>query len=245
MNIFDYLRLAWDQLKRRIVVTALCTMGIAIGSASIIVALSFGESINHYSRVQMSQFMKTDEITIHSGNPPSSTSSRDPNETKAYEITKSKIDIMRTFPNVKAIATYQTLNSMQFEVDHKSGYINNLFATELDTLSDFGFEFQQGGPTDQENTIILSYGATMGLFDEQLSRSNQQAYRNDSDYDGGSAARNIQTRLIAYPLYQKQVILKPNLYGPSGITSTNIQFPLRVIGILKSRKACLIRMQVI
>ncbi|MEK3724210.1 ABC transporter permease [Paenibacillus sp. FSL H8-0034] len=233
MNIFDYLRLAWDQLKRRIVVTALCTMGIAIGSASIIVALSFGESINHYSRVQMSQFMKTDEITIHSGNPPSSTSSRDPNETKAYEITKSKIDIMRTFPNVKAIATYQTLNSMQFEVDHKSGYINNLFATELDTLSDFGFEFQQGGPTDQENTIILSYGATMGLFDEQLSRSNQQAYRNDSDYDGGSAARNIQTRLIAYPLYQKQVILKPNLYGPSGITSTNIQFPLRVIGILK------------
>ncbi|SFL26856.1 MacB-like core domain-containing protein [Paenibacillus sp. 1_12] len=233
MNIFDYLRLAWDQLKRRVVVTALCTMGIAIGSASIVVALSFGESINHYSRVQMSQFMKTDEITIHRGNPTSGTSSGDPNETKAYELTKSKIDIMRTFPNVKAIATYQTLNSLQFEVDHKSGYINNLFATELDTLSAFGFEFQQGGPADQENAIILSYGATMGLFDEQLSRSNQQAMRNNSDSDGGSYERNGQMRLIAYPLYQKQVILKPNLFVPGGMTSSNIQFPLRVIGILK------------
>jgi ABC-type antimicrobial peptide transport system permease subunit len=230
MSIFDYLRLAWDQLKRRFVVTALCTMGIAIGSASIIVALSFGESINHYSRVQMTQFMSTDEITIHNGNPPQGTSNTNSNEDKSYELTKSKIDIMRNFPYVKAIATYQTMNSQQFVLDHKAGYINSLIATELDTLVDFGFEFQQGGPSEQENTIILSYGATMGLFDEQLSGSSKPGANNGN---GQAAERNNQQLFISYPLYQKQILLKPQIRQANGVEISNLQFPLRVVGILK------------
>ncbi|NHN31274.1 ABC transporter permease [Paenibacillus agricola] len=233
MNIVDYLRLAWEQLKRRMVVTALCTMGIAIGSASIVVALSFGESINHYSRVQMTQFMNTDEITIHNGTPPqgTSTSAGNPNENKTYELTKSKIDIMRNLPHVQAIATYQTMNAQLFVLDHKLGRINNLIATELDTLVDFGFEFQQGGPSEQENTIILSYGATMGLFDEQLSGSGMPGMNSGN----GQAApeRDNEQRYIAYPLYQKQIILKPQIFQANGVEITGIQFPLRVVGILK------------
>ncbi|WP_282936738.1 ABC transporter permease [Paenibacillus sp. RC67] len=231
MKPFDYLRLGWEQLRRRLVVTALCAMGIAIGSASIIVALSFGESINHYSRTQMSYYMKSDEITVRSGQAPN-TDSADTNANKPYELNKAKIDILRTLPNVKAIATYQTFNQFQFEVDSKKGYINNVYATELDTLEAFGYELQQGGAADLDNTIILSYGATMGLFDAQMSKARSQVLQNQ--LDSREATDNWRRQmLISYPIYQKQIVLKPQIFRSDGIEISNLSFPLRVVGILK------------
>ncbi|MDF2961515.1 MAG: transporter permease [Paenibacillus sp.] len=231
MKSFDYLRLGWDQLRRRMVVTALCTMGIAIGSASIIVALSFGESINHYSREQMSHFMKSDEITVRSGYS-MVTNKSDPNAAKPYELTKAKIEIMRGFPHVKAIATYQTLDSFEFDIDSKRGQIHNIYATQLHTLEAFGYEFQQGSATDQENTIVLSYGATMGLLDEQMSRSRTLQIQNTSE-NRQAADSWKQQMYIAYPVYQKQIMLKPKIFRPNGVEASGTAIPLRVAGILK------------
>ncbi|TDF95840.1 ABC transporter permease [Paenibacillus piri] len=230
MKGFDYLRLGWDQLRRRMVVTSLCIMGIAIGSASIIVALSFGESINHYSREQMSYFMKSDEITIRSGNP-ADTNTSDPNAAKPYELTKAKIDIIRGLPHVKAIATFQTLNSFQFEIENKRGYINSIFATPLDTLEAFGSELQQGGASELENSIILSYGATMGLLDRQLAQNRTLQARYSSGRQPADSWK--QQAYIAYPVYQKQIMLKPQAYSPNGVETSGTSFPLRVVGILK------------
>ncbi|MCR8631083.1 ABC transporter permease [Paenibacillus radicis (ex Xue et al. 2023)] len=231
MKGFDYLRLGWDQLRRRMVVTALCTMGIAIGSASIIVALSFGESINHYSREQMSYFMKSDEITVRNGYS-NETNQSDPSAAKPYELTKAKIEIMRGFPHVKAIATYQTLNSFEFDIDSKKGRINNIFATELHTLEAFGYELQQGSASDQENTIILSYGATMGLLDKQLSRTRSLQIQNMSE-DRQVTNSWKQQMYLAYPVYQKQIMLNPQIFRPNGTETSGTAIPLRVTGILK------------
>ncbi|MCS7460173.1 ABC transporter permease [Paenibacillus doosanensis] len=232
MKLSDYLKLGWEQLRRRVVVTALCCMGIAIGSASIIVALSFGESINHYSKEQMSYYIKSDEITVRSGQAPEA-SSGDAGALKPYELSKAKIDMMRTLPHVKALATYQTLDQFQFEIDNKRGYLNNLYATELDSLEAFGSEFAQGGSSDMDNSIILSYGATMGLIDEQLSRaSRSRELQNQlSEREASDSWRNQM--MIPYPVYQKQIILKPQLYLSNGTEIASLQFPLRVVGILK------------
>ena len=148
MKLKDYLRLGWDQLQRRKVVTALCTVGIAIGSASIMVALGFGESIQHYSQKQMSFYLKTDEITIVDQNSDSNSPSK---------VTSSKLDLIRTFPHVKSVASFQDLGQFSFTVDDgKQSYLN-LKATELSTLEDFDSKFQQGGASDQENNIVLNY----------------------------------------------------------------------------------------
>lgn len=232
MKLLDYFKLGWDQLKRRVVVTLLCTMGIAIGSASIVVALSFGESINQYSRKQMSVYLKSDEITVTSGGRAEGADPNDPNSAKPYELTKAKIGMMRTFPYIKALATYRTLNQFEFEVDSKKGYIDQIFATELDTLPAFGYELQQGGPSEQENTIILSYGATMGLFDSQISKARQQQMQSMSERDARNAWR--EQRYIAYPVYQKQIVLKPQIFRSNDVGETvDIQIPVRVVGILK------------
>lgn len=229
----DYIRLGWDQLKRRVVVTILCTLGIAIGSASIVVALSFGESINHYTRTQMSFYLKSDEITVQSGGLRAEDDKNDPNAAKPYELTKAKVDLIRTFPHVKALATYRTLDQFEFQVDNKKGYVNEIIATELDTLPAFGVELQQGGPAEQENTIILSYGATMGLFDEQSAKARQAQRRTGpNDREAENAWREQQ--LIAYPMYQKQIVLTPRVARLDGAEKqADIQIPVRVVGILK------------
>lgn len=229
MKLNDYLRLGWEQLRRRIVVTMLCAMGIAIGSASIIVALAFGESVNHYSKMQMSMYLKTDEMTVFKGRNTEGTDSGDPNAAKPYELTKAKVELMKSLPHVKAAATYQTLNNFEFTVDNKRGALWEIIATDLDTLDDFGVELQQGKAFDQDNAIILSYGATMGLFDEQMAKARQMT-------SGGEMDSDIYTieswQLIPYPMYQKQIMLTPLNFGNGEATAPE-SIPLRVIGILK------------
>lgn len=61
MRISDISRLAWEQVKRRKVVTGLCMAGISIGCAAIIVALSIGDSAQSYTErksTAISKWMK-------------------------------------------------------------------------------------------------------------------------------------------------------------------------------------------
>lgn len=222
----DYLRLGWDQLKRRIVVTALCAIGIAIGSASIIVALSFGESVTHYSQQQMSYYMKTDEITIY-GQMQNEAVSVSVNQEQNNLITPQKLNIIKSLPHVVSAASYNELGYVQFNVDETKSGQTNIIATELNTLDDFGYEFQQGAESELENTVIISYSTTLDLYDERTARIRSMQMQQNSGQE-----RNMQSPLISYPLYQKQIILKKDVRTSSGTMKT-LEFPVRVAGVLK------------
>lgn len=58
------MRLAWGQIKRRKVVTALCMTGISIGCAAIIVAISIGNAAQSYLDKEIIGGLKLDEITV-------------------------------------------------------------------------------------------------------------------------------------------------------------------------------------
>jgi ABC-type antimicrobial peptide transport system permease subunit len=228
MKLKDYLRLGWDQLQRRKVVTALCTVGIAIGSASIMVALGFGESIQHYSQKQMSFYLKTDEITIVDSNSDPSSPSK---------VTTSKLDLIRTFPHVKSVASFQNLGQFSFTVDDgKESYLD-LKATELSTLEDFDAKFQQGGASDQINNIVLNYGATLGVLDIKTAEVRNKLMQQNPSKEQSETYR--QMGAIPYPLYQKQISLKSNnnQEQPGNQSGTKTIQPnevtVRVIGVLK------------
>ncbi len=215
MRIKDYIRLGWDQLRRRKVVTALCALGIAIGCTSIIVALSLGESIGHYSQQSMNQWFKMDEINISTGH---IISVDDPNQSKPVPITPELLSIIKSFPDVLAAATFQGVGYMRFNVDDtKYGYME-LIATELESLPDFGFELRQGSPANLDNTVIINYGATFDIYDE---RALQAAARM-----GG-----VEPPPISYPLYQKTVSLNRDIQQADGSMKT-ITYPLKVVGII-------------
>ncbi|MFD0698602.1 ABC transporter permease [Paenibacillus sp. GCM10027628] len=228
MKFKDYIRLSWDQLQRRKVVTALCTVGIAIGSASIMVALGFGESIQHYSQKQMSYYLKTDEITIQD-------QTGDPNG--LGKITSAKLDLIRTFPYVKSVASFQDLQEFNFTVDDgKQSYVH-LIATELATVEEFDSKFQQGGSNERDNSIVLAYGATMGVIDEKTGQVRNKLMQQNPTKEMSDTINKMNA--IPYPLYQKQLLLKPMGFQDRGATTTEnatkqqAEIPVRVVGVLK------------
>jgi ABC-type antimicrobial peptide transport system permease subunit len=223
LRLQDYIALGWDQLKRRKVVTLLCVMGIAIGSASIIVALAFGESIAYYAERQMGYYLKTDEITVF--NPSSGSGQTNPSggaNANEDAITPQKLELIKSLPHVKTVAEYEPLGGFQFTVDgSKTGYLN-VTATDLETLPDFGSEFQQGASTGQEHVIILNYAATVGLQDIQAARRSASApQRMDNEQP-----------IISYPLYRKQLRLTYTVPLGNGNVKV-LEFPVRVIAIEK------------
>lgn len=227
MRFRDYIALGWDQLRRRKVVTLLCVMGIAIGSASIVVALALGESITHYSTKQMSYYLKTDEITVMNSN----TGSEPASGIDAYGLTKQKLDLIRTLPHVKTAASYENFDNLQFIADDtKTGFLS-VFATDLETLPDFGVEFQQGAPVDQDNVIVLNYAATLGLQDRQLSLT-ETGKRQRSQLERDIIEGREQAPIIPYPLYRKQIRLVKSVPLADGTTRT-LEFPVRVVAIEK------------
>lgn len=224
MKLKDYIRLGWDQLQRRKVVTALCTVGIAIGSASIMVALGFGESIQHYSQKQMSFYLKTDEITI---------SEQINNPNNPPKLTTSKLDLIRTFPHVKSVASFQDLGQFTFTVDDgKQSYLH-LVATELSALEDFDSKFGQGGASNQDNHIVLNYGATLGVLDLKTLEARNKLMQQNPTKEQSETYR--QMGAIPYPLYQKQLLLKKEQSGENSGTSQAEprEVTLRVTGIMK------------
>lgn len=226
MRLRDYITIGWDQLRRRKVVTLLCVMGIAIGSASIIVALAFGESIAHYSQQQMSRYLKTDEITImRSGERVKSTIGGPAVDLNA--ITDQKLSLIRALPHVKSVASYSPMGMVEFVVDStKSGRLD-LLATDLTTLSDFGMEVQQGALADMDNAIVLTYSATVGLRDTRTAQMDD-AERARLAQEG----KRDTSPLISYPLYQKQLRLVQTIPLADG-TSKKFEYSVRVIAIEK------------
>ncbi|MCD1259046.1 ABC transporter permease [Paenibacillus athensensis] len=225
MKLKDYFRLGWDQLQRRKVVTALCAVGIAIGSASIMVALAFGESIQHYSQKQMSYYLKTDEITIENGNGGSDGG-----------ITKEKLNLIRTFPHVTAVASFQDLQYFTYKLDDgKSGTLR-LIATEPETIDVFDNKFQQGGPSDSDNSVALTFGSMLGLMDEKTQTVRSKLMEQNPNKELKDTFEQLDR--IPTPLYQKQLHLIPvSFNGPeSGQTQAGgkaIDIPMRVTGVLK------------
>lgn len=227
MRWFDYIRLGWDQLRRRKVVTALCAAGIAIGSASIIVALAFGESVSHYSMQQMSQYLKTDEIEVYPGQVQSG------EDEEIAKMTEQKIELIRSLSQVAAVLPQKDLGYYQFVVDGSKWGNVNLIATDLSQMEAFGYELQQGSFPDSDNAIILNFGATLDLYDERMLQLDSLEFE-----ENASVSANVQDVAIPYPLYQKMILLKPETMGYIGaVQPSNAQsVPLRVAGILQKNE---------
>lgn len=217
MRMKDYLRLGWDQLMRRKVVTALCALGIAIGSSSIIVALAFGESITYYTEKQMNYYLKMDEISLYpgyveaSGDRPAGT----------VPITEQTLAIIRGIPGVAAVSSSSRLDHFAFVADEtRSGY-TDITSTDLTTLVPFGQRFLQGGVSELDNTVVLSYSATLDLIDQRTAMISSMQ---------GQPAMSDEQPPIPYPLYQKTIMLTKQIQ--SGDATRLVTYPLRVVGVL-------------
>ncbi|MFC4601723.1 ABC transporter permease [Cohnella hongkongensis] len=236
MRISDLTRLSWDQVRRRKVVTMLCAAGLSIGCAAIILAMSIGESTQQIVESELNSFLKMDEITVmpNSGAiPGQSESDQVSDETKNRGLlTDQKLEIMRNMKHVTAVAPYQTFDYLEMTTaDGKEGFAE-VVATDLARLENFGESFAQGKADGSDiHSVVLSYGATMGLMDEETRNKLYEAMeRSANDRSAQEQYRNMM--VIPTALYQTQIQLMK--YDENGKLLTSA--PLQVIGVLKKPK---------
>lgn len=236
MRISDISRLAWDQVRRRKVVTGLCMAGISIGCAAIIVALSLGESAQSYSEKMLNDYLKMDEITVtpNNGVPSqgegSSGGSEENNHLDPGRLTRQKLEIIQGMKHVTSAAPFRELGTMKmYTVDNRMAEVQ-VRATDLSLLAKFDNTFMQGAGSDVPNMAVLSYGATLGLIDTETRQKILDGLSSDPN--------NIQLReqyeslsILPTEMYQQQIQLQTqDTSSMDGQTYTSS--PLRVNGIL-------------
>lgn len=236
MRISDLTRLSWDQVRRRKVVTMLCAAGLSIGCAAIILAMSIGESTQQIVESELNSFLKMDEITVmpNSGAMPGQDNPDQVSEEAKNRglLTDQKLEVMRNMKHVTAVAPYQTFDYLEMTtVDSKEGYAE-VVATDLTRLKDFGETFAQGKADSVDiNSVVLSYGATMGLMDEETRNKLYEAMER-SGYDRNSQEQYRNMMVIPTAMYQTQIQLVKYDENGKQLTST----PLQVVGVLKKPK---------
>lgn len=115
MKIRDISRMAWEQVKRRKVVTGLCMTGISIGCAAIIVALSVGQSAQVYVTEQVNANFKMDEIMVspgggipsNGGQSAGGGSGGGAENLDQGKLTDQKLEIIRGLNHVKAASPFR------------------------------------------------------------------------------------------------------------------------------------------
>lgn len=236
MRISDLTRLSWDQVRRRKVVTMLCAAGLSIGCAAIILAMSIGESTQQIVESELNSFLKMDEITVmpNSGAMPGQDNPDQVSEEANNRglLTDQKLEVMRNMKHVTAVAPYQTFDHLGMTTaDSKEGYVE-VVATDLTRLKDFGETFGQGKADSVDiNSVVLSYGATMGLMDEETRNKLYEAMER-SGYDRNSQEQYRNMMVIPTAMYQTQIQLVKYDDNGKPLTST----PLQVVGVLKKPK---------
>ncbi|WNS45444.1 ABC transporter permease [Paenibacillus sp. MMS20-IR301] len=241
MKIRDISRMAWEQVKRRKVVTGLCMTGISIGCAAIIVALSVGQSAQVYVTEQVNQSFKMDEIMVSPGGGipsnggKSATASGDANENlDPGKLTKQKLEIIQGLNHVKAASPFQEAGYLQvMTMDNKIGDARVIVA-DLQMLTAYDHKFKQGGANDQVGSIVLNYGATLGLIDLE---TRQKLYDKMGSDPFNQDVQDQYRQLSIQPseLYRKQIQIQAQDYSTTTPT-TKLSSPLQVSGILAGPK---------
>lgn len=238
MKVRDISRMAWDQVKRRKVVTGLCMTGISIGCAAIIVALSIGQSAQDYVTEEVNRNFKMDEIMVSPGGgipspggggaPTSETNENlDPGK-----LTPQKLEIIQGLNHVVAAAPFQDLGYLQLmTMDNKIGDVQ-IIATDLSMLTKYGKTFKQGTGSALPGMVVLSHGATLGLIDNE---TRQKIFDGLSADPFNQELNNQYMSLSTVPseMYRQQFQLQATDYSTQG-SEVKLSSPLQVSGILAS-----------
>ncbi|CAH1191386.1 hypothetical protein PAECIP111892_00627 [Paenibacillus auburnensis] len=238
MKIRDISRMAWDQVKRRKVVTGLCMTGISIGCAAIIVALSIGQSAQVYVTDEVNRNFKMDEIIVSPGGgiPSQGNGSGAPAESNDNlnpgKLTAQKLKIIQGLNHVVAAAPFEDAGYMQMlTIDNKIADVQ-IKATDLRMLTKFGHKFKQGGVTDLPGMVVLNYGATLGLIDNE---TRQKLYERLGAEPFNQELMDQYNSMSILPteMYRQQIQMQATDYSNSA-GNIKLSSPLQVGGILAS-----------
>lgn len=237
MRISDISRLAWDQIKRRKVVTGLCMTGISIGCAAIIVALSIGDSAQSYAEKEVNRNFKMDEISVKpnagipsQGGGGGAGASQTSDKLDPGKLTRQKVELIKGIKHVTAAAPFQELGYIRMStIDNKVVDVQ-IIGTDIRLLMKYDNTFKQGGPSDLNGMVVLNYGATVGLMDAETQKNIYEQLASDP-YNGELMEKYDSLSRLPSEMYQQQIQLQTN-DTTSQLAQTYVSSSFRVAGIL-------------
>lgn len=237
MKIRDISKMAWEQVKRRKVVTGLCMTGISIGCAAIIVALSIGQSAQVYVTNEVNRNFKMDEIMVSPGGglPPQGGGGGAATESNENlnpgKLTQQKLEIIRGFNHVAAAAPFQEIGYLQMiTIDNKISDVR-VIATDLENLTKYDKKFKQGGGSNLPGTLVLNYGATIGLMDNETRQKLFERMGSEPfNQELNEQYRNLSTQ--PSEMYRQQVQFQSQDYSSPSV-AIKLSSALQVGGILE------------
>src|SRR5690606_6965395 len=133
--------------------------------------------------------------------------------------------------HVTAAAPFQQIGYLEMSTtDNRKSYVE-VIGTDLDMLEAFDKPFMNGGPSDLIGTIVLSYGATLGLVEAEVRDKRIEQLRSNP-YDSTLMEQYEKMNRMPASLFQRQV----QFLGNSNDGKANRTSQLRVTGILKKPK---------
>ncbi len=236
MRIMDLLRMSWGQIVRRKMVTLLCMIGLSVGCAAIIMAISIAASAQKYNQAQLNSQYKMDEISVSPNTVGSSGGRSSGSESKAFDrgaITMQKLEVIKGMAHVTAVLP--TLKLGNVEMLAQDGKLSNVevIGTELASLAQFGYKFDRGGISGHAGTAIADYGATFGMADPAVMKALTDKLMQDSFND---ELYLEYEKLMREPseLFQRQINFRYNVTtNDGGAAAYRVSTPLRVSGVLK------------
>ncbi len=235
MRIMDLLKMSWGQIIRRKIVTLLCMIGLSVGCAAIIMAISISTSAQNYSQQQLNNEYKMDEITIQPNSIGGSGQQASQNG-KGFDrgaLTMQKLDVIKRLAHVKAV--FPTLRLGNVEMIGTDGRISNVevIGTDLSALPEFGFRFAQGGASTVLGAVVANYGATFGMIDAQVMKNLFEKLEKEP-YNDELFLEYDQLNKEPADLFQKQVNFRTGNAATGTSPSTyKVSTPLRISGQLK------------
>ncbi|RJX40624.1 ABC transporter permease [Paenibacillus pinisoli] len=224
----DLLRMAWGQISRRKVVTLLCMIGLSVGCAAIILAISISSSAQAQSIAEMNRTYKMDEITV------SAKTVGGRNSGSAFDrgaMTMQKLDVIKRLPHVTAVLPQVNVPLLEMYTMEDKSVDVQVIGTDLTMLSRFGYAFAEGGVSTMPDTVVANYGASFGLMDPKtkkdlIEKLSSDPY-NDELYMKYDELGRKHTKLFQQQIHFRQTM---NINNANVVKSS---LPLRIRGVLQ------------
>lgn len=150
------------------------------------------------------------------------------------KLTDQKLKIIQGLNHVKAASPFQEAGYLQLvTIDNKIADVRIIVA-DLQMLTEYDHKFKQGGANGQPGTIVLNYGATLGLIDLETRQKLYESMGNDP-FNQDIQEQYRKLSIQPSELYRKQIQIQAQDYSTT-TPATKLSSPLQVGGILEGAK---------
>lgn len=231
MKFSDILKMCFDSLRRRKGRTVLTVLGVFIGCTSIIVMVSIGAGTQESYDQMLDGMGDLTIIEVYQG------WSSDAGD--SGKLTDELVETLRALDGVQAVMPKATISgySASFRAginDRYTGEWMNLVGIDVGALEDMGYELIDGVfPKAGSDEVVVGQYYAYEFNDTLKPEGQNYVSRWVWDENGNLDTENIPDAFFDPLREESKMLLTQYSYDESGSDPVPVEFPMKVVGIVK------------